>query len=95
MSTELNFDTPKTASSATILVSGTVPAGQTLAVALQLTVTRSGAAVPQYFSIAKQYTAADMDLIVSDTIQMAIVPQLFTGDTVSFNGFSSLLAQLA
>lgn len=95
MSSYIDIGETQTSSIVTILVSGTVPFGQTLAVAFQLTVARNGETVPQYFSSAKQYTATDGDLIVSDIISMTIVPEVGTEDVVSFNGFSSLLVQLA
>jgi hypothetical protein len=95
MSSYIDIGEPLTSSIVTILVSGNVSSGQTLAVALQLTVTRNGETTPQYFSSAKQYTATNGNLIVSDIISMTIVPEVRTGDVVSFNGFSSLLIQLA
>lgn len=89
----VNFGSPSTASGQLVAVSGTVPAGTTFVQAVQLDVLRADT-THHYFSSTAAYTATTTDLTVADTLQLAIVPKLATGETVTLSTYGSLEAQI-
>ncbi|CAB1262451.1 hypothetical protein ACFHWD_11075 [Clostridium sp. MT-14] len=91
----VDFDTPQTASGQLVTVTGTVPAGTSFVEAIQLDVLRTDSS-HEYFSIATVYdnSAGTTPLDVNDTLNLAIVPKLETGETVTLTSYGSLKAEI-
>lgn len=92
----VNFGVPKTATGETVTITGTVPIGQKFVEAIQLKVERNDSTI-QYFSLSKEYdnSTGITDLVVNDPLEMAIVPQVATGEIVTMTSYGSLEAQIS
>ncbi len=91
----VNFDTPQTASGQLVTVTGTVPVETSFVEAVQLDVLRTDSS-HDYFSMATIYdnSIGITPLAVNDTLNLAIVPKLATGETVTLTSYGSLEAQI-
>lgn len=78
-----DFDTPQTASAQTINVTGTIAASAIQNLALQLTVSRYPGTATNYYLTQIFTNTTTSPSSISESLYMAIVPQILTGETVT------------